>query len=221
MHLLSTLQVIDAFPAEQIFFHQLAAQTFSKAQTQRGAFDLRLFRVQDEMYWCTGLNYTRVLPQDTTRKGRQHERSQTACGVIWCDDAMTSDSTPEIRNALHWNCLNARMVYNKKFDSIVTPWNKGQKRSFKKWSKIKYISRTSRKSQGNSATKRWALFSSSSWRCSWERSDCKPPEFVLQRVLTQRKPEVRWKEASIRPNNHLAVSSLFKVNLKAWFKNET
>ena len=48
---------------------------------------------------------------------------------------MTSDLTPEIRNALHWKWLNARMVCNKKFDCIVKPWrlfNKGQERSFKK-----------------------------------------------------------------------------------------
>lgn len=44
MHLLSTVQVMDAMAAEQIFAHQLAIQTFSKAQAQHGAFDLRRFR---------------------------------------------------------------------------------------------------------------------------------------------------------------------------------
>lgn len=53
---------------------------------------------------------------------------------MWCD-AMTSDLTSEITKALHWNCLNAGMVYNKVFDCIVTPWrlfNIRQERSFKK-----------------------------------------------------------------------------------------
>ena len=126
MHLLLTLQVIDAFAAEQIFFHQLAAQTFSKAQTQRGAFDLRRFRVEDEMYWCT-LGCYHKIPQEKVANMKGLEQHVVWYGVMHCD-AMTSDSTPEIRNALHWNCLNARMVYNKKFDSIVTPWNKGQEK---------------------------------------------------------------------------------------------